>query len=210
MTSLSFNPIRRVYLWLKKRYVASQYDDFTIADYLRTLGAEIGQNCRISVRNLGNEPYLVIIGDHVSISTGVRFITHDGAVWLGQKEDPSIQYFAPIVIGSNCFIGEEAMLLPGVTVGDNSIIAARALVSKDVPSNCIVAGVPARVIGSTGKYLEKRKKQWKEQKPDNYLKNFKKNRTYDPSLVFYEKQKKQNRQILRNHLVKIFNFSNNE
>jgi acetyltransferase-like isoleucine patch superfamily enzyme len=204
-----FSMMCAIYKKIQHRIILMKYNDFTIDEYFTSIGAKIGKNCRISVRNIGNEPYLVRIGDHVSISTGVRFITHDGAVWLGQKENPSIQYFAPIVIGSNCFIGEEAMLLPGVTVGDECIIAARAVVSKDVPSGCIVAGVPARVIGSTEKYLEKRNKQWKEQKPDNYLKNFEEKGTYDPFVIFYEKQKKQNRKILQEHLVKIFHLANN-
>ena len=103
---------------MQYKLLLRRYDDFTICDYFVGLGAKIGKDCRISVRDLGNEPYLVTIGDHVSISSGVRFITHDGAVWLTQNENPKIQYFAPIVIGSNCYIGEEAMLLPGVNRHD--------------------------------------------------------------------------------------------
>lgn len=54
---------------------------------------------------------------------------------------------APIVIGNNCWIGESAFVGKGVTIGDNSIVGAFAVVTSDVPENSIVAGIPARVIG---------------------------------------------------------------
>lgn len=51
-----------------------------------------------------------------------------------------------VVIGNNCWIGEMARILKGVTIGDGSIVAANSVVTKDVPANCIVAGNPARVV----------------------------------------------------------------
>lgn len=62
------------------------------------------------------------------------------------SEDRGSLYPAPIVIGKNVWVGASATLLPGVTVGDNAIIAAGAVVTKDVPQNAIVGGVPANVI----------------------------------------------------------------
>ena len=53
---------------------------------------------------------------------------------------------APIVIGENCWIGSHARICKGVTIGDNSIVAACSVVTKSVPANCIVAGNPARVV----------------------------------------------------------------
>ena len=53
---------------------------------------------------------------------------------------------APVVIGKNVWIGSHVTVLAGVTVGDNSVIAAGAVVTKDVPPSVVVAGVPARVI----------------------------------------------------------------
>lgn len=53
---------------------------------------------------------------------------------------------APIVIGENCWIGENSRICKGVTIGDGSIVAANSIVTKDVPSNCIVAGNPAKVV----------------------------------------------------------------
>jgi acetyltransferase-like isoleucine patch superfamily enzyme len=55
-------------------------------------------------------------------------------------------YPAPIIIGNNVWIGSNSTILPGVVIGDNSIIGAGSVVTKNVPSNVIVAGVPAKVI----------------------------------------------------------------
>lgn len=63
-----------------------------------------------------------------------------------EPQDRGSLYPAPIVIGRNVWVGASATILPGVTVGDNAIIAAGAVVTKDVPENMIVAGVPARVV----------------------------------------------------------------
>jgi maltose O-acetyltransferase len=52
----------------------------------------------------------------------------------------------PVIIGNNVWIGSRAMILKGVTIGDNSVIGAMSLVTKEIPANCIAAGVPAKVI----------------------------------------------------------------
>lgn len=109
----------------------------------------------------GTEPYLITVGSHVEFTLGVRLITHDGAVFCfrNNKEFRNVDFFRPIIIGNNCFFGNYAIVLPGVTIGDNCIIAAGAVVTKDVPSNSVVGGVPARVIKSFGEYQDKVKKE---------------------------------------------------
>ena len=61
-------------------------------------------------------------------------------------QNRSTTYPSKVTIGNNVWIGSGANILPGVTIGDNSIIAAGALVNKDIPSNVIVGGVPAKII----------------------------------------------------------------
>ena len=106
----------------------------------------------------GSEPYLITIGERVEITYGVRFITHDGAAWCLRNYDDRFQeldLMGPIKIGNNVFIGNNAIILPGVTVGDNVIIGAGSVVTKDIPSGSVAAGVPAKVIKTLDEYGEK-------------------------------------------------------
>lgn len=61
-------------------------------------------------------------------------------------ETRNTTYPSPVVIGKNVWIGSNATILPGVTIGDNSVVAAGAVVTKDVPENIVVAGVPAKFM----------------------------------------------------------------
>lgn len=130
-----------------------------IISYLRDAGAVIGKNCIIrSVGEFGSEPYLVEVGDNTSFSSGVKLITHDGSTarlyYMGLTEK-KFDSLGKVKIGSNCFIGMNAMILKNVTIGDNCIIGAGAVVTKSVPANSVIAGVPAKVIGTTSDFAAK-------------------------------------------------------
>jgi len=70
-------------------------------DYARKVGVEFGKGCVLSTRYWGSEPYLIEIGDHVHITSGVSFITHDGGVWVFREKVPDFDVFGKIVIGNN-------------------------------------------------------------------------------------------------------------
>jgi len=127
--------------------------------FWRAKGAKIGDGCDIyPTATLGSEPYLVEIGNHVRINSGVHILTHDGGVWVlrGMKSEyKDVDLFSPVKIGDNVHIGTGAMIMPGVTVGSNCIIGCDAVVTHDVPDGSIVVGVPARVIKTIGEYEEK-------------------------------------------------------
>lgn len=85
----------------------------------------------------------VTLGDGCQIGHNVVFATLNHGL---EPADRSTTYPAPIVLGRNVWVGSNATILQGVTIGDNAVVAAGAVVSRDVPANTIVGGVPARII----------------------------------------------------------------
>ena len=88
----------------------------------------------------------VAIGDYCSIAAGVHIYTHDTVLWALSGGSIS-QRKASVEIGSNCYIGAQSIVLPGVEIKEQSVVAANSVVNKSVESKTIVAGSPARVIG---------------------------------------------------------------
>ena len=131
--------------------------------FARSLGVTIGADAWListSISTWGAEPFLFRIGDRVLITAGVRFVTHDGAVWPLRREFPKIDRIGPIVVGNDCFVGMNAILLPGVTIGDSSVVGAGAVVNRDVPPRTIVAGVPARPVCTIDEYFAKHERSF--------------------------------------------------
>lgn len=129
--------------------------------YAKKLGVKMGKECQILTdpRNaFGTEPWLVTLGNHVDVTAGVTFLTHEGGIWVarGLKEKlKEYDYFMPIKVGNNVMIGIDSAIMPGVTIGDNVIIAAKSVVTKDIPSNSIVGGIPAKKIADLDGLIEK-------------------------------------------------------
>lgn len=98
----------------------------------------------------------ITLGDNCLVGHNVVFATLNHGF---APEERQSMLPAPIVVGRNVWIGSNSTILQGVTIGDNSIIAAGSVVTKDVPANAIVAGVPARFIRSISPEEEKRQKQ---------------------------------------------------
>lgn len=197
MGSRTFRVIKSVFGQLRNSWELRKYDRFTIAEYFRKQGAQIGEGCSIIPTSLGTEPYLVKIGNRVTIASGVSFITHDGGAWLFREEIPDLQVFGPIIIEDNCVIGENAILMPNVRIGSNTIIAAGSVVITDIPANSIAMGVPARVFGSIEKYREKCLSRWQMQRPPDL--------TIENSRSWWNADDySENRAKLRQHLIKLF------
>lgn len=102
--------------------------------YARKIGVRIGSKCFIGTRHFGSEPYLITIGDNVGIPEGVFFHTHGGAR-AARRIYPDFDVFGKIVIKDWAYIGSGSHIMPGVTIGENSIIAASSMVTKSVPDN---------------------------------------------------------------------------
>lgn len=126
----------------------------TLNKYLRKQGMVVGKGTKTASQLKTAEPYLITIGDNVTISHGVDFITHDNSVCkiYGVAHD----LYGRITIGNNCFIGAHAIIMYGVTLADNVIVGAGSVVTKSViESNVIVAGNPARVVSTWDKLSDK-------------------------------------------------------
>lgn len=132
--------------------------------YLRSLGCKIGEGTRFTgLANVGDDPYLVEIGSDCLISNDVSFLAHDGGVKVlnsaGFFNEVKMDKMARIKVGNNCFIGCGAVIMGGVKIGDNVIIGTRSIVTKDIPSGMVAAGMPAKVICTIEEYYEKNKEK---------------------------------------------------
>ena len=135
--------------------------------YAKFLGVKVGEKCAIATKNFGSEPYLIEIGNNVQITNDVKFFCH-GAAWVFRKKDPKFDFFGKIKIRDNVYIGNNALIMAGVTIGNNVIVAAGAVVTKSVQDNLIVGGNPARILGNISELEEKMLKYNLASKGMNY------------------------------------------
>lgn len=103
----------------------------------------------------------ITVGDHSTISLGVRVLTHDWApsrtLWsLGRTDRTPVGRIAPVVIGEHAFVGMGAILMPGATLGRGAIVGAGAVVRGEVPDYGIVVGNPATLIGDARDYVRRK------------------------------------------------------
>lgn len=145
-------------------FLGSRFSNFLY----KCMGVHLGENARISPRiNIVGDPSNLYLERNAEINYGV-FILSKAPISLGENStlaygvhvitsaNPNGPYnklsslypniSKPINIGDNVWVGANAMLLPGVTIGDFSVVAAGAVVTKDIPSGVLVGGVPAKVL----------------------------------------------------------------
>lgn len=121
--------------------------------------------------NFGSEPYLITLENYVRISTNVTFVTHDGGTWAFRDlpEYQDVIKYGRIHVGERTFIGCNSTIMPGVTIGKRCVIGAGSVVTKDIPDNCVAAGVPAKVIMTLEEYAQKCKINMKPYDAQAYL-----------------------------------------
>lgn len=148
--------IRKLYRYFYKLIVGK----LNPVKYSKKVGVNMGGNIHIYGNvSWGSEPWIIELGNNIHITEGVRFITHDGGTLLYRSKVPDLELTKPIKLGNDVYIGNNVILLPGVTIGNNVIIGAGAVVSRDIPDNSVAVGVPARVIKTADEYLEKAKRE---------------------------------------------------
>lgn len=121
-------------------------------EYARYKGVKVGEGCRIYTTSFGSEPWMITVGNKVTITSGVVLLTHDGSTWLMNDENGRRYLYRRVEIGNNVFIGVNSIIMPGVKIDDNVIVAAGSVVTKSVPSGVIIGGNPAKIIGNYDQY----------------------------------------------------------
>lgn len=120
----------------------------------------IGDNCMTMFRKVPLYPKLISMGDNVWIASDVLFVPHDVIhMMLNNKLgcDEFRENIGCIDIKDNVFIGSNTTILPDVTIGSDTVIAAGSLVNSSIPGNGVYGGVPARYICSLDEFIEKRR-----------------------------------------------------
>ena len=139
---------------------------------LKEMFAEIGDGCYVESpfysnfggRNVhfGNGVYAnfnltlvddthIYVGDYTMIGPNVTIATAGHPI-LPQLRQQGLQYNMPVRIGRNCWLGAGVIVLPGVTIGDNVVVGAGSVVTKDLPSNVVAVGSPCRVLREVGEH----------------------------------------------------------
>lgn len=152
------------------------------ADYIRkhNIFHEFGEKCYYHPRKIPADAYMISIGNNVCIAADVKFVTHDVfsimlnncdkyTNLLEENKAFSVNY-GTIKINDNVCIGEGVHIMPGVEIGNDSIIAGGSVVTKDVEEGTIVGGNPAKVIGNTLELAKRRVNahdiKWNEKRKD--------------------------------------------
>ena len=147
--------IQTIYLYTKKGDKRKTF--------FKKFFAGFGENVSYFPKVMPLYPELIKFHSNIVIASNVNFVTHDAIHVMLNKIRQSDTLF-PEAIGcieimDNCFIGANTTILYGVRIGENCIVGAGSLVNKDLQSNSVYAGVPAKRIGSFDDYIAKRKLQ---------------------------------------------------
>lgn len=150
---------------IQKKIFGYRYDSGTLVNYLKSQGIKIGDNVkffspRTTIIDI-QRPYLLEIGSGAKITGNVTILTHDFSysVLRIKYHDLLGECSGKTIIGENVFIGMGSTIMPGVHIGNNCIIGAGSVVTKDIPNDSVAVGNPARVISSIEDFYNKRKER---------------------------------------------------
>ena len=146
--------LRKVFvrLWLK---LMGLPNPLIQAELLRLRGIRVGEGTVVySTAYVDKVKGVDISIGSQCVLTGCSILAHDASLRLSHAVPTR---FAPVRIGDRCFIGWQAIVMPGVSIGDDCVVGAGAVVVRDIPAGSVVAGNPARIVGRTAELLEKRR-----------------------------------------------------
>lgn len=141
-------------LSIVKRVINKKSPDQAAIEYAYQKGFKSGKNFLFNSGFPidGNYPWLIEVGDNVTLATGVKLLAHDAST----AKIPGVRTkIGRVTIGDNVFIGTNSIVLPNITIGSNVVIGSGSVVTKDIPDNSIYAGNPARFICTYDEYCKK-------------------------------------------------------
>lgn len=126
---------------------------------LVAIGLNVGNNFSRQEKTLIDQSHcwLINIGNNVTLAPRVHILAHDAST----KKSLGYTRIGIVNIGNNVFIGASSTVLPGVTIGDNVVIGAGSVVSRDIPSNSVAVGNPAKTICTYNDFVERKKSEMK-------------------------------------------------
>jgi len=169
--------INKIFNKIEKLYAKTSSERFV--RWLKKKGVTIGENVTFHQRKNVTidltRPSLIEIGNDVNFTYGLTLLTH-GYDWvvLLRLFNELFASSGRIKIGNNVFVGYNATILKGVTIGDNCIIGSGSVVTRNIPGNSVAAGNPAKVICTIEEYYQKRKGTYIDEAKD-YARSIKKN-----------------------------------
>ena len=149
--------------WQSLRY-ATMFSSVARGNYVRKhhIYGAVGNDVRLPSGLIPLRSENIFLHNNIEVASGARFVPHDAIHGVFNKmhgnDTEYKEHIGRIEVFDNVFIGANAVILGPVTIGPNAIVAAGAVINCDVPSDSIVGGVPAKVIGSFSSLMEKRKK----------------------------------------------------
>lgn len=139
-----------------------------------------GSNFRSNAIVDSLNPQLIEIGDNFVSAPGVVITAHDASTLIHTKK----YRVEKILIKDNVFLGANSVILPGVTIGNNVIVGAGSIVTKDIPDNSVVAGNPAKFMCTTDDYIMKCETQnTLYEVPVEFWKQFKSGKKYSEEVL---------------------------
>ena len=139
------------------RHKILHIDDRSQLEIAVSNGLKLGSDCAIMGECIidPGHCWLIEIGDRVTLAPRVHILAHDAST----KRSLGYTALGGVKIGDDVFVGAGTIILPRVEIGDKVIIGAGSVVSRNIPSNSVAVGNPAKVIGSYDDYMTKRKQQ---------------------------------------------------
>lgn len=198
---------------LSKLIYGHKSDSDSFIAYLRNHGCNIGEGCKFyspRTTTVDIRTDWISIGKNTKITSGVAILAHDysSSVLVHTHNEILLAGGKPTTIGENCFIGVNAVIMPGKHIGNNCIIGSGAVVATDIPDDVVVAGNPAKVIMTIDEFYQKRKKAYLHDAKRNVRHYYEKHNRYPSSkelagfaLLYMERSEENYEKYFSNYLI---------